>query len=285
MRYPKEHERRLELWDRLQEEQKNENDGGLVRASTLRYLRIYNAGSGVDRAMTSGNLSDCALSVVHTGASYDDDWTDDGVLYHYPDTNRPGAYDDNEIDSLRRLLDSAMFLFAICHEKGKRRVKRGWVKKCIGHAVWIAFDEQDDSIQRMYDTPYEQTEGGPRKRVTRQVTQAVRDPRFAVNVYDHYGSRCIMTGIDVLDVLDAAHIQPVASDGKDHHENGLPLAAHVHRAFDANIIGIDPGTHRIVDKKGGRVLAQLGIDPDAIVKSEHKPHGDVLAWRWDRFSK
>ena len=79
--------RRREMWKRLHEA------GGPthVRAQLLRELGIYGGAQGcwVDKERTKAVAPEgVTVGLLHTGATYPDDLSDDGVLYHYPVTGR-----------------------------------------------------------------------------------------------------------------------------------------------------------------------------------------------------
>lgn len=81
----------------------------------------------------------------------------------------------------------------------------------------------------------------PEDRRRESVERVARDHRFRRSLIARYGARCVISGTSVLDVLDAAHIQPVAGSGRDHVENGLLLRADLHRLFDAGLLTVVPG--------------------------------------------
>lgn len=54
-----------------------------------------------------------------------------------------------------------------------------------------------------------------------------------------YGYRCAVTGCDVRETLQAAHIVPVANRGQHHLQNGLLLRADIHNLFDRGLLTID----------------------------------------------
>lgn len=60
--------------------------------------------------------------------------------------------------------------------------------------------------------------------------------RFRREVFALFGARCIITGCETLEALEAAHIRPVSQGGRDEAWNGLPLRADLHRLFDAHVI-------------------------------------------------
>jgi hypothetical protein len=52
--------------------------------------------------------------------------------------------------------------------------------------------------------------------------------------------KCVVTGCDVTDVLEAAHIEPYASGGDPKVQNGLLLRSDIHTLFDLDLLGINP---------------------------------------------
>ena len=95
---------RLEVWSQLVAE-----GADSAQRSRLRQLGIYGGQQGiwVDKARTGGLTPDgvgIAVAVLHTGASYPDDLSDDGLRYHYPSTERLGTRDAGEIEALKRAL-------------------------------------------------------------------------------------------------------------------------------------------------------------------------------------
>src|SRR5687767_10205555 len=76
-------------------------DSGIV-PQALRERGIYGGGAGtyVNKARTrrlSGDSDGVTVSVLHNGFSYPDDISDDCLLYHYPETGRPGITDESEV--------------------------------------------------------------------------------------------------------------------------------------------------------------------------------------------
>lgn len=74
--------------------------------SILRELGVYGGAQGiwVDKQRTHSLTEDghgVTVSVLHTGNSYADDLSGDGVLYHYPSTDRPAGRDRSEIEATK----------------------------------------------------------------------------------------------------------------------------------------------------------------------------------------
>jgi predicted restriction endonuclease len=59
-------------------------------------------------------------------------------------------------------------------------------------------------------------------------------------VLQRYGARCAVCDVDVVEVLDAAHLCSKRNGGTDDPRNGLVLCATHHRALDAGLFAIDP---------------------------------------------
>lgn len=63
--------------------------------------------------------------------------------------------------------------------------------------------------------------------------------RFRQALLKAYGSRCVLTGCRVEDLLEAAHITPHAEHTDYRVSNGLLLRADIHTLFDLNLLVID----------------------------------------------
>ena len=70
--------------------------------------------------------------------------------------------------------------------------------------------------------------------------------RFRVSLLELYGAKCLISGCNVLESIDAAHVSSVASQGEDKLSNGLILRADLHRLFDAYLMSVNPGTGMVV---------------------------------------
>jgi len=78
-----------------------------------------------------------------------------------------------------------------------------------------------------------------RKLVVSNVKRYSRNANFRKQVLNAYENRCAITRAQ-LELVDAAHILPVAEEGScDHISNGLALSPTMHRAFDNSLIYLD----------------------------------------------
>jgi hypothetical protein len=99
-----ERERRIALWRAL-----SKQDRDALEPSHLRALGVYGGAQGiwVDKANTA--ISDdvpagITVSILHTGRHYDDDVSEDCVLYHYPSTARPTSRDAGEVQATKNAM-------------------------------------------------------------------------------------------------------------------------------------------------------------------------------------
>lgn len=60
-----------------------------------------------------------------------------------------------------------------------------------------------------------------------------------------YDGKCAMTGCEVVDVLEAAHIHRYLGEETNVVSNGLLLRADVHTLFDLKLVGVDVSTMQI----------------------------------------
>ena len=84
-------------------------------------------------------------------------------------------------------------------------------------------------------------------------------PAFRAALLAAYGGRCAITGCDVEDVLEAAHISPYSGPSSSHASNGLLLRADIHTLFDCGLVAFDPKTREVVlaDSVNAGLLAFL----------------------------
>lgn len=81
-----------------------------------------------------------------------------------------------------------------------------------------------------------------RRRVLAALAQRQGQPKFRLQLLQAYGQRCAITGCDLLEALEAAHIAPYWGPKTNHVQNGLILRADLHTLFDRGLFGIDPAT-------------------------------------------
>jgi hypothetical protein len=284
--------RRMSIWDAL-----NGRDGKAVTtASLVNELRAFYGGRGVWRDMptTSPLTPDdkgIAVGILHTQSKYADRMEQDGILYHYPVTRVPGT-DHGDIAGLKAAAKFRLPIFVVRKLKphsSDRIVHLGWVLECHDESKFALIEFSDDAPDPLptpdtvNDIPFTLTDDikpPPRSSQPSRPGQS----RFKFQALKRYGSRCPFTGIDIVEVLDAAHVVDKAAFGTDDQRNSLLIAAHVHRAWDAGLFGIHPETLVAVDRGDGNTFDKLGMSAQGLQKCEYAPHHDALKWKWDRQS-
>lgn len=82
----------------------------------------------------------------------------------------------------------------------------------------------------------------PVERYLRPISMRRGQSQFRANLMHLYESRCAITGDGVVEVLEAAHIEPHSENGRNSSSNGLLLRSDIHTLFDLNLIRIEPHT-------------------------------------------
>lgn len=123
-----------------------------VKPSKLRDLGIYGGAAGVwvNSDVTRGVVSPSsgvAVSILHTGKNYSDNMSSKGIDYDFPNTNRNGNHDQNEIQALKNCFESKIPLFVISKASNQklRNVHIGMVQTFdeINAKAFIKFVAQD----------------------------------------------------------------------------------------------------------------------------------------------
>jgi len=257
-------------------------------------LRIHRGEQGIyrDAARTyrlTPDKSGVTMGVLHLGKSYPDDLGEHELLYHYPRTNRPQAYDRGEIEATKAAKRLRLPLFAIVPSEAQanaRNVRLAWVEDWDeggdGKGVFlISFSESgpEELPEEVREEPLfelvDATPGGETASATRPGQQ-----RFKFSVFKRYGGKCAVCGIAFREVLDAVHIRPKNEQGSDDPRNGLVLCASHHRAFDAGLFSIDPKTLALRTGSDVIGLDALRINVQDLSHLRLAPAGEALTWRW-----
>jgi hypothetical protein len=104
-----------------------------------------------------------------------------------------------------------------------------------------------------------------------------------------YNERCCITGFDIKEALEAAHIVPFQGELSDHIQNGLLLRADLHRLFDALLISINPTTLKVEvnssirTKKNSLYSGLNNLKLRLPKKKGHQPAKVALEYHWNQF--
>ena len=265
-----------------------------VSPAELRRLTIYGGAQGiwVEKTRTASLTQDgtgVTVSLLHTGKAYADDLAEDGVLYHYPDTNRPKGRDSAEVKATKNAGRLGLPVFVITYPSpgsAVRDVHLGWVEGWDDDSGLFLITFGDEQPPQLHEKPEDEEpfvliDRKPRSK--REVAARQGQQRFKFRVFQRYGQQCAVCGMSIPDVLDAAHIRPKNKRGSDDPRNGLVLCATHHRAFDAGLFSIRPKTFEICYRASGPTGKALGIGFRTIKRLPRKPHNDAVTWLWNRW--
>lgn len=249
-----EHQRRLTLWSELAKT--GAADG--LEPGDVRALGLYKGQAGIffdgRGDWTTGGPGRVALTLQHTGRTYEDDLSDDQLDYHYPTTKRPAATDRNEIESVKRAQSLGLPLFVVTPNTLRRRFKDIRLGYVDGYdddnaVFFITFVEHVLPLAPVTELPSSDDEvnlfDGLPPQTLRLVRQRSQQGRFKTDVLRRYGTTCALCDVDVPRLIQAAHIIPKSIGGVDDAVNGLPLCLNHHMAFDAFLLRIEPDGSRI----------------------------------------
>lgn len=79
-------------------------------------------------------------------------------------------------------------------------------------------------------------------RALRSIRLRRGQPAFRERLLAAYDSRCVISGCDVVEALEAAHIVPHSQDGTYATSNGLLMRADLHTLFDLHLLSVCPDT-------------------------------------------
>jgi putative restriction endonuclease len=277
-------QRRHAIWKRIKA-LNSEN----TQPDTLRKIGAYGGAAGIwrDKGRTShlpGASEGVAVGLLHTGRHYADDLSDDGIIYHYPSTNRPGSTDRGEIKSVKNasLLDLPVFVISPgAGRAATRNVRLAWIvdwddKEAI---FLILFGDEAQAYQPQADPDAPFTLRAKQKQKYSKTKARPNQRVFRFQVLAKYGVKCAVCSIAEERLIHAAHICDKESGGTDDWRNGIPLCANHHLAFDEGLFKVHPDTGVLVPQQKA-TLAEIGITEGLLAPKTNFPHKTALTWRY-----
>lgn len=109
---------------------------------------------------------------------------------------------------------------------------------------------------------------------------------FRDNLISRYGPRCMVSGCELLDVVEAAHISPYRGPSDHHVENGLLLRSDLHTLFDLNLLGVHPHSLHIRLHPSVHMTSYVELENCELICSQNLyPSLDALRSRWSSFNE
>lgn len=144
-------------------------------------------------------------------------------------------------------------------------------------------DEQaDDGLD---DSSYVAGDDDQRKTVERQIRERRGQQSFRDTMRKRFSDRCVVTGCEVLGLLEAAHINPYRGEMDNNAANGLLLRADIHTLFDLYMLGIQPNKlvvelhPALIEDEYYRNLVGRPLQ----ISTNRRPSIEALKIRYERF--
>lgn len=151
--------------------------------------------------------------------------------------------------------------------------------------VLDAKDGLEDSVSDSAGR-YQPSLSDSRDAVLRAIKARRGQQRFRQSLIRRYGSRCMVSGCDLLDIVEAAHIWAYRSEGDNHPENGLLLRADLHTLFDLHLMTIEPVDLKVRLSSKARAAGYDHLEGKAIkIASKRRPSKEALEHRWAIFKQ
>ena len=125
-----------------------------------------------------------------------------------------------------------------------------------------------------------------RIRVLAERVRRERQGAFRKKILDAYEGHCAVTDINILEVLQAAHIDPYRGRNSQIVTNGILLRADIHLLYDAHLLSIEPDSKRL--RLSGRLKASKYKQYEGHIISiptniELRPSERLLGLHWKQF--
>jgi hypothetical protein len=135
------------------------------------------------------------------------------------------------------------------------------------------------------EVPFELRAGDDRIVRTSVTRESGPQRRFREGLEARYGTACMLTGCDLRDAVDAAHIQEFRVQSDHHWTNGLLLRTDLHRLFDRDHLAFDPDTLTAHLSPAARAAGYADLEGRPLaVRHGHRPDHGALRIRWARFT-
>lgn len=129
----------------------------------------------------------------------------------------------------------------------------------------------------------EENESDERKTIERAIKIRRGQKKFRNSLLKK-GAFCAVTGCNVIEILEAAHISAYRNDSHNKINNGLLLRSDIHTLYDLNLIAINPEELRLTISPKLTKSEYNNYD-NIIIKTNHKLLKKALMKRWISFIK
>ena len=93
----------------------------------------------------------------------------------------------------------------------------------------------------------------------------------------------MITGCNLMEVVDAAHISPYRGEEDNHPDNGLLLRTDLHTLFDIDFLGIHPESLRVQLHPAAKAAGYQFPEYQTLICTNGRPSQIALESRWTLF--
>ncbi|MEV0868529.1 HNH endonuclease [Brachybacterium paraconglomeratum] len=163
------------------------------------------------------------------------------------------------LEDLLAVLDDPEFLNALTATRDTRATSRraDWHNPYLGALLGASGAPVEDETEPVTDEDVE----FERRYIERVTRHRLHQGPLRAAALRRYGARCMYCGLDIEEVLEAAHIIPDSQGGAASTDNIRILCANHHTAFDAGLIVLVDD--KLVPAEGAREVPP--IDPMSII--------------------
>ncbi|WP_412476932.1 HNH endonuclease [Flavobacterium sp. TBRC 19031] len=147
----------------------------------------------------------------------------------------------------------------------------------------LAEDGDNNLLGEILSDDYVPTGEDERSKIYKSIIQRRGQQKFRDAVREMYGDKCVITGCEILDILEAAHINPYKGEKDNHPTNGLLLRADIHTLFDLDLIGIEPNELKVYVKETVRKDGYEDLQDKLLITQSKFPSKESLNMRWNKF--
>ena len=123
-----------------------------------------------------------------------------------------------------------------------------------------------------------------RERINRSVALRRGQKPFRNRLIRRYRPACMVSGCELMEIVEAAHIWPYRGKDDNHPENGLLLRADLHTLFDVNLLGIDPQGLTVHLHPDAKSSGYSEFDQTPLrIAAQLRPSTDALESRWKSY--
>lgn len=127
-----------------------------------------------------------------------------------------------------------------------------------------------------------------RRVVTAQQVRREQQGKFREALLQAYSETCAITGVNVPEVLQAAHINPYRGRKSQVVNNGILLRADLHLLYDAHLISVEPDSLSVSLSKRLDGTTYLRYNHQRLrepVSADLAPNVDLLAIHYEQFRR